>query len=77
MAVGSFPLGRAQSQLSLCVGSGGVLAFPFHYEGEQTLKGLHFSLGEAGGLRQIVKSCQVKWDEVWVGVHAGKWVLQM
>ena len=59
------------------MGSGGVFAFAFHCEGEQTLKRLHFYQGETGGLRQIVKSRQVKWDEVWVGVHARKWVFQM
>ena len=52
--------------------SDGVSVFPFPCEGEQTLKMLLFYQGEAEGLRRVVKSCQVRWDEVWVGVHAGR-----
>lgn len=54
-----------------------VFAFPFHSEGEQPWKMLLCYQGEAGGLRQIVKSCQVKWDEFQVCVHAWKWIFQM
>lgn len=54
-----------------------VSAFSFHSEGEQSLKILHFYQGEERGLRQTVRSCQVKWDEFEVGLHTGKWLFQM
>lgn len=68
-----FSSGRAQCQLRLGWVWPSVVDFSFHGEVEETLKILHFYQGEEEGLRQSVKSCQVRWDGFGVGIHTREW----